>query len=82
MLNSKQRIEDLEKSAADFGLLALLSLDTIKRQVSWSFARHLRLEAEKISGTPPDDTTPPIGQAVRPRPLSLAPVFAAFAQAA
>lgn len=82
MLESKHRIEELEKSAADFDLLALLSCNAQKRSGIRQLAHNFKVAARNLRRTPPDDGSTPFAQAIRPRPLGLPPAVADFARAA
>jgi hypothetical protein len=82
MLDFKHRIEELEKSAAECNLLALLIYDSVKGVEIQRLARDLKLAAWNLMRPPPYDGSSPAAQAVRPRPGTLYPAVAAFVCAA
>jgi hypothetical protein len=82
MFDPKHRIEELEKSAAECHLLALLTYDSAKRVEMQHLADNLKLAAWNLAQAPPYGGSPPFAQAIRPRPLSLPPAVAEFACAA
>lgn len=83
MLIIQHRIEKLERLAAESDLLGLLSCSARRRGEFRHLADRLkRLVRNLRVGLPPDGSTTPSAQALRPRTLDLPSVIAASALAA
>ena len=82
MLHLKCRVEELEKSAAECNLLALLIHDSVKSAAIQHIACDRKLAARNSSQLPPYDGSPPFAKAVKPRPMSLSPAVAGLVRSA